>query len=119
MIRFFTKLTEFFLKLVGNLDTDDSGTIDFFEMLFEPGMPTFAEKLSRFGWTFMLALIATVIVLVLVMVIIRRYEVGIGAAVLIAVATGYLAGHGVMVLALIISVPLALFIRRDKHIISD
>jgi hypothetical protein len=116
MVSFFTRLNEFFLRFTGRIDGDGSGAVDFFEMLIEPGMPVLAEKLSRFGWLYILALVAAVTVLVLVMLNIRRVEAGVAAAVLIAVGTGYLAGHGVMVIALILSVPLALIIRRAKTV---
>ena len=59
------------------------------------------------------------IVFVLVMVGIRRYEVGIAATVLFAVGAGYLAGHGVLVIAFIISVPLAIIIRNNSHTVSN
>ena len=114
MINFFTKLTAFFLKFVGILDRDSSGGIEFFEILIQPGMTALAEKLGRFGWTFILVLVVAVTVLVLLLVNIRRYEVGNAAAVLIAVGISYLAGHGVMIVALIISVPVALIIRLNR-----
>ena len=108
MINFFTKLTELFLKFTGRLDGDGSGGIDFFEMLIQPGIPVLAEKLGRFGWTFILVLVAVVTVLVVLLVNIRRYEVGNAAAILIAIGLGYFAGHGVMIVALIVSIPLNL-----------
>ena len=114
MIGFFTRLNEFFLKFAGRMDGDGSGAVDFFEMLIEPGMPALAEKLGRFGWPFIIALAAAVTVLVLVLLKIRKYEAAVAAAILIAVGTGYLAGHGVMIIALILSVPLALIIRLEK-----
>lgn len=111
MINLFSRLTEFFLQPVGGgLDGDGSGGIDFFEMLTEPGMPALAEKLGRFSWASVLALIAASIVLGVVLLKIRRHDVGTAAAVLIAVGTGYLAGRGVMTIALIIMIPLAFFI---------
>ena len=110
MVNFFTKLTEFFMKFAGRLDGDGSGGIDFFEMLTEPGMPSLAEKLGRFSWASVLELIAASIVLGVVLLKIRRHDVGTAAAVLIAVGTGYLAGRGVMTIALIIMIPLAFFI---------
>jgi len=119
MISLLTKLAAFFLKLVGSLDADSNSSIDFFELLAKPGIPALSEKLGRFGWPFIVALLVAVIVLVLVMVGIRRYEVGIAATVLIAVGAGYLAGHGVLVIAFIISVPLAIIIRNNSHTVSN
>ncbi len=114
MVNFFTKLTEFFMKFAGKLDGDGSGGIDFFEMLAKPGMPVLAEKLGRFSWASVLSLIAASIVLGVVLLKIRRHDVGTAAAVLIAVGTGYLAGRGVMTIALIIMIPLAFFIWQAK-----
>ena len=112
MLNFLTKLNEFFLKLVGSLDMDGNGGIDFFEKLAEPGIPTLADKFGRFGWPFILVLIAVTIVFVFLLINIRRYAAGVAAAILIAVGLGYFAGHGVMILALLISVPLSLGIRK-------
>ena len=112
MLNFLTKLNEYFLKLVGSLDADGSGGIDFFEKLAEPGMPVLAEKFGRFGWYAILALFVASIILVLILVNTRRFAIGIAAAILITVGIGYFAGHGVMMFALIVSVPLSLGIRK-------
>ena len=115
MINLFSRLTEFFLQPVGGgLDGDGSGGIDFFEMLIEPEMPALAEKLGRFGWLFVLALVLAVIALVLVLANIKRLEVGPAAAILIAVGAGYFAGHGVMMIALILSIPLGIILWLDR-----
>ena len=112
MLNFLTKLNEYFLKLVGSLDADGSGGIDFFEKLAEPGMPVLAEKFGRFGWSAILALFVASIILVLILVNTRRFAIGIAAAILIMVGIGYFAGHGVMMFALIVSVPLSLGVRN-------
>lgn len=112
MLNFLTKLNEYFLKLVGSLDADGSGGIDFFEKLAELGMPVLAERFGKFGWPFILALFVASIILVLILVNTRRFAIGIAAAILITVGIGYFAGHGVMMVALIVSVPLSLGIRN-------
>ena len=114
MIGLLTKITAFFLKLLGRLDADGNTVIDFFEMLIEPGMPAMAEKVGCFSWYFLLILIVAVIVLVVVMVKIRRLEVGPAVAILITVGLGYHAGHGVMIIAFIISLLRALIIWLDQ-----
>ncbi len=113
MIRFFQKLTYFFLKFVGKLDADGQGGIDFFEELNEPGMPEWAEKFGKFGWPAIVALIAAVILLVMLSNI-KRHEVGVTLAILLAVGIGYYAGHGILSIAFIISAVLVFMDRRQQ-----
>ena len=114
MLNFLAKLNEYFLKLAGSLDADGSGGIDFFEKLAEPGMPVLAERFGRFGWPFILASAAAIVMLVLMLVNIREFAAGIAAAILITVGIGYFAGHGAMILALIVSVPLSFALRKGE-----
>ena len=114
MVRFFQKLTYFFLKFVGKLDADGKGGIDFFEELNEPGMPELAEKFGKFGWPAIVALIAAVILLTVLLTNIKRLNAGIALAVLLAVGIGYYAGHGILMIAFIISVVLAFMDRRPQ-----
>ncbi|MBQ4252282.1 MAG: hypothetical protein II704_04480 [Erysipelotrichaceae bacterium] len=113
MIRFFQKLTYFFLKFVGKLDADGKGGIDFFEELAKPGMPELAEKFGRFGWPAIVALIAAVILLGM-LIDIKRHDVGIALAVLLAVGIGYYTGHGILSIAFIISTVLVFMDRRRQ-----
>ena len=113
MVRFFQKLTYFFLKFVGKLDADGKGGIDFFEELNEPGMPELAEKFGRFGWPAIVALIAAAIILML-LTDIKRREIGVALAVLLAVGIGYYAGHGILMIAFIIAAVLAFLDRPTR-----
>jgi len=113
MIHFLQKLTDFFLKFVGSLDADGKGGINFFEQLNEPGMPDMAAKLGKLCWLAIVALVAAVILLVL-LTNIKRQEVGVALAVLLTVGIGYYAGHGIMIIAFVISVVLAFLDRRTQ-----